>query len=101
MSKAMAMAQVQESSNSSGEDAEPHQPDTPEYHPDEVPVAADAGEEAPAAFAEGDETAVAAGEETGVPAPQPPGKDWYNIHTYSGFEQKVADSLKTRAEAFG
>jgi transcription termination/antitermination protein NusG len=28
-------------------------------------------------------------------------KRWYIIHTYSGFEQKVADSLKTRAEAFG
>jgi transcriptional antiterminator NusG len=26
---------------------------------------------------------------------------WYIIHTYSGFEQKVADSLKSRAEAFG
>jgi transcriptional antiterminator NusG len=25
---------------------------------------------------------------------------WYIIHTYSGFEQKVADSLRTRAEAF-
>jgi transcriptional antiterminator NusG len=29
------------------------------------------------------------------------GKNWYIIHTYSGFEQKVADSLKGRAEAFG
>lgn len=28
-------------------------------------------------------------------------KHWYIIHTYSGFEQKVADSLKTRAQAFG
>lgn len=26
---------------------------------------------------------------------------WYIIHTYSGFENKVAESLKTRAEAFG
>jgi len=85
----------------SGEDAEPHQPDTPEYHPDEVPLAADAGEEAAAAFAGGEETAAATGEEVAVPAPPPPGKDWYIIHTYSGFEQKVADSLKTRAQAFG
>ncbi len=28
-------------------------------------------------------------------------KHWYIVHTYSGFEQKVADSLKTRAQAFG
>src|SRR5260370_42138603 len=28
-------------------------------------------------------------------------KHWYIIHTYSGFEQKVADSLKGRAPAFG
>ena len=27
-------------------------------------------------------------------------KHWYIIHTYSGFEQKVADSLRGRAEAF-
>ena len=26
---------------------------------------------------------------------------WYIIHTYSGFERKVAESLRTRAEAFG
>jgi len=29
------------------------------------------------------------------------GKNWYIIHTYSGFEQKVADSLRSRAQAFG
>jgi transcriptional antiterminator NusG len=28
-------------------------------------------------------------------------RHWYIIHTYSGFEQKVADSLRSRAEAFG
>jgi transcriptional antiterminator NusG len=30
-----------------------------------------------------------------------PPKHWYIIHAYSGFEQKVAESLKTRAQAFG
>jgi transcription termination/antitermination protein NusG len=42
------------------------------------------------------------------PAPSAPAvpvadetKHWYIIHTYSGFEQKVADSLKGRAQAFG
>ena len=28
-------------------------------------------------------------------------RKWYIIHTYSGFEQKVKESLQTRAEAFG
>src|SRR5262249_59249215 len=28
-------------------------------------------------------------------------KQWYIIHTYSGFENKVKESLQTRAEAFG
>ncbi len=36
------------------------------------------------------------------PAPLPPSnKKWFIIHTYSGFEQKVADSLRSRAQAFG
>jgi transcription termination/antitermination protein NusG len=28
-------------------------------------------------------------------------KNWYIIHAYSGFENKVAESLRTRAQAFG
>jgi transcription termination/antitermination protein NusG len=28
-------------------------------------------------------------------------KQWYIIHTYSGFERKVAESLRSRADAFG
>jgi transcription termination/antitermination protein NusG len=28
-------------------------------------------------------------------------KNWYIIHTYSGFEKKVQESLRTRADAFG
>lgn len=41
---------------------------------------------------------------SGEPAPVPlddPNKHWYIIHTYSGFEQKVADSLRSRSQAFG
>src|SRR5690242_17107274 len=45
-------------------------------------------DEAPAA----EEAAEPVGEDT---------KHWYIIHTYSGFERKVAESLRTRAEAFG
>ncbi|HLG98561.1 MAG TPA: transcription termination/antitermination protein NusG [Bryobacteraceae bacterium] len=40
-----------------------------------------------------------AGGET--PPPVDESKNWYIIHTYSGFEQKVADSLRSRAQAFG
>ncbi|MBV8847837.1 MAG: transcription termination/antitermination protein NusG [Bryobacterales bacterium] len=32
---------------------------------------------------------------------EPSNRNWFIIHTYSGFEQKVADSLRSRAEAFG
>ena len=44
--------------------------------------------------------------ETPVPAEtavavEPSTKKWFIIHTYSGFEQKVADSLRSRGEAFG
>ena len=31
--------------------------------------------------------------------PEGPAKNWFIIHTYSGFENKVAESLRTRAEA--
>jgi len=33
--------------------------------------------------------------------PEGPPKNWYIIHAYSGFEQKVAESLRSRAQAFG
>ncbi|MEO8592357.1 MAG: transcription termination/antitermination protein NusG [Candidatus Solibacter sp.] len=35
------------------------------------------------------------------PALDTPQKNWYIIHTYSGFENKVQESLRTRADAFG
>ena len=64
--------------------------------------------EAPA-LAAGEPEEAAAGGESEAPvaeAPVPevttaPGRNWYIIHTYSGFEQKVADSLRSRSEAFG
>ena len=28
-------------------------------------------------------------------------KEWYIVHTYSGYENKVRDNLKQRAEALG
>lgn len=65
--------------------------DAPEV--DEVDEAAAGAEDE----AEGD--AEDAGDE--MPDVGVPGMDWYIIHTYSGFENKVRESLKTRAEAFG
>lgn len=52
------------------------------------------------------ETATASSEEAPgktSPAPADGGleKHWYIIHAYSGFEQKVAESLRSRAQAFG
>ena len=41
--------------------------------------------------------------EAAAPAPVPSGPEqhWFIIHTYSGFENKVAESLRTRSQAFG
>jgi transcription termination/antitermination protein NusG len=52
-------------------------------------------DEAPA---EGAPVAEAAAEEVPVEDDR---MKWYIIHSYSGFENKVSDSLRTRAEAFG
>jgi transcriptional antiterminator NusG len=67
----------------------------------------EAADEQPANLAvpeEGAEAAVASDEAPAVADEAPvveDHKNWYIIHTYSGFEQKVADSLKGRAQAFG
>jgi transcription termination/antitermination protein NusG len=55
----------------------------------ETPVAA-------AAEVEGEPAVVKA-----VPGDAASSKQWFILHTYSGFEQKVADSLRSRAEAYG
>src|SRR5450631_4446568 len=75
------------------------QPDIPEESAGEPHSApADAEEsvvEEPAVEAPVAEEAPAGGPDESSP------KKWYIIHTYSGFENKVAESLKTRSEAFG
>lgn len=83
---------------------------------EEVPAAVEAsGETEESAAAETPAETAAAEAQTGeapsvepsaaeAPAPSAvsdENKNWYIIHTYSGFEQKVADSLKSRAQAFG
>lgn len=71
--------------------SEPEQPQA------EAPEEAEAGssQEAPAQAASSEAAPAEA------LAPVDESKNWYIIHTYSGFEQKVADSLRSRAQAFG
>jgi transcriptional antiterminator NusG len=61
-------------------------------------------ENLPPAESQPEEAAEAVAGEPGEAAaiePAASDKHWYIIHAYSGFEQKVADSLRSRAEAFG
>ena len=55
--------------------------------------------ESPVEAAEDEGLAIA--EPEPEPEPAPSNMLWYIIHTYSGFEGKVAESLKIRAQAFG
>ncbi len=41
------------------------------------------------------------GGEAGAEQPQNPNMKWYIIHSYSGFERKVKESLESRIKAFG
>src|ERR1051326_1976329 len=70
---------------------------------EESPEASDAsGEEPPAEEAPPEpESTAAEGSEQPAGYDTSSAKKWYIIHTYSGFENKVQESLRTRAEAFG
>jgi len=74
---------------------------------DETTVADVSGDAAADAVAQADvepggiEPEAPAGEASPATAEDLSPKSWFIIHTYSGFEQKVADSLRGRAEAFG
>lgn len=67
--------------------------------PEEAAAEAQAGE---TPSAEPAPEAEAGAEEPGAPAPPAfaDGMDWYIIHTYSGFENKVMESLRARAQAY-
>jgi len=67
------------------------QPDAPE----------ESSEPVESAHAEQDEQAAPPAEAQPAAYDESSPKKWYIIHTYSGFENKVAESLKTRSEAFG
>ncbi|HXJ42520.1 MAG TPA: transcription termination/antitermination protein NusG [Bryobacteraceae bacterium] len=62
-------------------------------------IEAEIAEGGPADVVEGE---VAEGQAAEGEAELPPDNmQWYIIHTYSGFERKVTESLRTRADAFG
>jgi transcriptional antiterminator NusG len=74
------------------------------------PAAEDPKPEAHAAEPAAEESPVESPAESNVEQPAAPAvrvpepdstRKWFIIHTYSGFEQKVAESLRSRAEAFG
>ena len=68
-----------------------------EEQPEDEGTAETGGAESPEISAPQNEVHEA-GEAAAEPASS---KNWYIIHTYSGFENKVQESLRTRAEAFG
>jgi len=61
---------------------------------DVTPDVESSAEEASAAAEEGSEAPAPAYDESSP-------RKWFIIHTYSGFENKVAESLRSRAQAFG
>ena len=66
----------------------------------EAPVEEPPAEETAPEPEEAAVVAVADAGEEAAPTEASP-KKWYIIHTYSGFENKVQESLRTRSEAFG
>jgi len=77
-------------------DMNPEEEPVAEAQPEE-PAALEAAEvsgaaESPAAEGNGTAPAIEAVEDS---------KKWFIVHTYSGFEQKVKESLRSRAQAFG
>jgi transcriptional antiterminator NusG len=86
------------------ESAEPAE-EPAEQESAESDESADSGAELPEGeAAAGGEPPAGEAVEPQAPAPaydESSPKKWFIIHTYSGFENKVAESLRTRAEAFG
>jgi transcriptional antiterminator NusG len=73
-------------------------PEEPESGAESAPeTAAVAGQVSAAA----EETAPGGEAEPSAGETATPGRNWFIIHTYSGFENKVAESIRGRAEAFG
>jgi transcriptional antiterminator NusG len=79
------------------------EPESPKSEVEEPPQAAAAG----ASDAHASETQAETAPAIEGDGPAPPSaevdelKKWFIVHTYSGFENKVKESLRSRAEAFG
>jgi transcriptional antiterminator NusG len=94
----------QPQSEMSAEEQPETEPVAPETAAPEVQAPAVHTPEAQAPIVE--TSAAPAAEGNGHEAATPPveaddSKKWFIVHTYSGFEQKVAESLRSRAQAFG
>jgi len=72
----------------------------PEEHP-ESDLHDDAASPEPQAEGQGGGDGNGQAAAAAVPAEVEDNKKWFIVHTYSGFEQKVAESLRSRAQAFG
>jgi transcriptional antiterminator NusG len=72
----------------------------PEEHP-ESDLPDDAASPEPQAEGQGGGDGNGQAAAAAVPAEAEDAKKWFIVHTYSGFEQKVAESLRSRAQAFG
>jgi transcriptional antiterminator NusG len=92
---------------SSGDAAEPGEvpeavePAEAAVEPEAVKPAEAAAAAVPEAVAPAESAAPAAEAPAEPAVPEGLPKQWYIIHTYSGFENKVAESLRSRAQAFG
>ncbi len=75
--------------------------DEQEEQPDESLDASEHHEESVAGEEHAPEPEAAEAEAPHVGYDESSPKKWFIIHTYSGFENKVAESLRTRADAFG
>lgn len=92
--------------NETDQKAEEQQPESGEEQVEAVAADSEVGAEAVVDAAVepaegGGEPLAADAESDEAEAPGVPGLDWYIIHTYSGFENKVRESLVTRSDAFG
>jgi transcription termination/antitermination protein NusG len=84
-----------------GEAEAAHEPEADELQDGQSEELAPAEDAAPEEAAV-EEAPADGAEDAGLPqVTEEDNKHWYIIHTYSGFENKVAESLKTRADAFG
>ena len=81
------------------ENQEPEDEHAPEHEEASAPEVEAAGADADALEASAGAAPAAETQPVGYDESSP--RKWFIIHTYSGFEQKVKESLQTRAEAFG